>query len=209
MRTRTPLALVVAGGVLLTGCITGQRPTLVDEPASVVDDPAVLAVLDRLDTADDSTFTATYRIIPTSTTQTTEATVEVNGGDRRVTIGNVEYVTDGEHSRTCQDGAAGCVDFLDQARISDLQVTDEFWGDSFAARLRLDASRRVGFVEGDTGEFAGQPAACAIIPLPGPAEGAAEVKYCALDRGPLAQYIGADVSIELTSYIPNAGDISI
>ncbi len=209
MRTRTPLLLAGVACVALSGCITGERPTLVDEPATVIEDPSVLSVVDRLDAADSGRWTATYRIIPTLTGQTTEATVEVAGQARRITIGNVEYVTDGESSRTCEDGPDGCVGFIDNARISNLSVTTEFWGDAFAARLRLDASRRVGFTEGSDAEIAGMPAACVSIPLPGTGNVDPSVQYCALDQGPLARYYGADVSIEMTSYRQGAGDIEL
>ena len=101
------------------------------------------------------------------------------------------------------------LEFIDDAAVSDLNITNQFWGDAFAARLRLDASRRVGFTEGETAEIAGLPASCVRIPLPGTGETAPHVEYCALDRGPLARYFGADVSIELTSYTPDAADISL
>ena len=207
MRTRTPLFLVAAAGIVLSGCLTGERPTLVNEPATVIEDPSVLAVVDRLDAAGGGRWTATYRIIPTSTTETTEAMVEVAGGSRRVTIGNVEFVSDGESSRTCDDGPNGCVDFIDNARISNLNITNEFWGDAFAARLRLDASRRVGFTDSSTVEIAGMPASCVSIPLPGTGIDDPSVQYCALDQGPLARYFGADVTIDLTSYRQGAADI--
>lgn len=211
-RRSTILLTIVAAMLLLSGCITGERPTVISTPAAEIDDPAATSVLDRLERADRTTFTATYRIIPSSTGATTEATVEANDGDLRVTIGEVEFASDGEHSRTCRnsgDGATDCVDFLDDARISDLNITHEFWGDAFAARLRLDVNRRVGFTEAQVVDIAGRPAACVDVPLPSAGSEQASVRYCALDEGPLARYFGADVSIELTSYEPTAADLSI
>ena len=203
MSIRTALVALVAvcAGVTLTGCMTGERPTLVSAPLNEVTDPSALAVLERLNQADDAVFTATYEITPSTTGVPTEATVSVDEGRRRIEIGPVRYVVDGSTAETCVTTTGECVDFIDNARVSDLNITDEFWGDAFASRLRLDASRRVGFTSGRRLEIAGEPSACVDIPLPGVQSETANVTYCALDRGPLARYFGADVSIELTSFV--------
>ena len=193
---RVVLGTVLLAGATLGGCITGERPTLVERPA--VDDPAARAVLDRLSTASAAAFTATYEITPTSSGEARTATVVQADTRRQVTIGSVEFITDGTSNRTCTD--AGCVEFLDDARISDLNITHRFWGDAFAARLELDASRRIGFSAASDATIAGEPAACVDIPVPSASELSGIVQYCALDAGPLARYIGADVTIELVAF---------
>lgn len=200
----------IAGGVvvglsaltLLTGCITGERPTLIERPE--VDDPATQAVLDRLGTASTTEFTATYEITPTRTGQATPATVVQSGTRRRISVGGVDFISDGTVTRTCTNDDRGCVDFLDDARISDLNITHRFWGDAFQARLELDASRRIGFSEPSDELIAGSPAACVDIPVPTSSQLSGTVQYCALDAGPLARYIGADVTIELVEFTPSA-----
>ena len=190
-------AVLTAGMVVaLAGCITGERPTLIERPT--VDDPAARAVLDRLGTASAAEFTATYEITPTSTGETRTATVVQSGSRRQVSIGAVDYISDGTSNRTCTE--EGCVDFLDDARVSDLNITHRFWGDAFAARLELDASRRIGFSAASDATIAGEPAACVDIPVPSASELSGVVQYCALDAGPLARYIGADVTIELVAF---------
>lgn len=177
----------------------GERPTLSTTPldAGAVD-PAAVAVLDRLGRAASLEFTATYDIIPTSTGAATRATVVQDDGGRRVTIGDVTYVADGGTERTCVGDE--CVERLDDARVSDLNITHRFWGDAFAARLTVDSSRRTGFSEGSTATIAGHPAACVAVQVPAVLEVADSVQYCALDAGVLARYFGADVTIELTSF---------
>lgn len=192
--------LVIAGAVTLAGCFTGERPTLIDRPA--VDDPAAQAVIDRLGTAASGEFTAIYEITPTATGAVTTATVVQAGTRRRVTVGSVDFLTDGTVNRTCENNERGCVDFLDDARISDLNVTHRFWGDAFKSRLELDASRRIGFSEASDVLIVDAPAACVDIPIPGGSALSNIVRYCALDAGPLARYVGADVVIELIAFEP-------
>jgi hypothetical protein len=194
------VGLVALG--LLTGCITGERPTLLDRPA--IDDPAAQAVVDRLGTSSTAEFTARYEITPTLTNEPTLATVRQSVTRRRVTIGEIDFISDGTVTRTCENSDRGCVDFLDEARISDLNITHRFWGDAFQARLELDASRRIGFSEASDEMIAGYPAACVDIPVPSASQLSGTVQYCALDAGPLARYIGADVKIELLEFSPTA-----
>ncbi len=178
---------------LLGACVTGERPTL--EQVAQTDDPAAATVIERLERADSISFTATYDITPTSAAQPTTAIVRQLDNRRRVTIGDVDYVTDGGRSTTCLRATDECFDFLDDARISDLGITNRFWSDGFATRLTVDAARRVGFSEGTTETIAGRAAVCASVPVLG-----GDKLYCALDEGVLARYYGADVVIELTSY---------
>lgn len=209
MRQRPPfragwLRLVALGVVAATtsGCLTGPRPTLIERP--VLDDAGAETVVDRLRIASTLDFRATYDITPTLTGEVTRASIEQIGNDRDITIGDIHYVTDGTVSRTCYADDTGCVDFLDDARISNLNLTHRFWGDAFAARLELDASRRIGFSTSTNATIAGLPAACVDIPVPSTTEASGTVQYCALDAGVLGRYVGADVVIELTSFTPGA-----
>lgn len=186
------------------GCFTGERPTLITRPE--LDDPAAQAVVDRLGLAPTIDFSATYDITPTGTGEPTVASVTQLDGRRKVTIGNVTYLADGAVTRTCQSGDQSCVDYLDDARVSDLNVTHRFWGDAFAARLEIDARRRIGFSTAGNAVIAGFPAACVDITVPSTSELSGTVQYCALDAGVLGRYVGADVNIELTDFTPNPID---
>jgi hypothetical protein len=196
----------VASTLLLTACATGPRPSLVDEP--VVTDTVAQAVLDRLERSTSATFTADYEITPSLTGQATHATVMQSGAQQRVTIGNVDYFTDGTVSRTCAVGGTDCVDSIDDARISNLNVTSKFWGPSIVSRLELDSARSVDATTGRTDTIANRPATCADVHVPS-IDGVGDVTYCAVDDGVLARYSGADVSIELTSFVPSVDDAKL
>jgi hypothetical protein len=193
-------AVVVAIVVTATACATGQRPTLVEDP--VVDDAVAQAVLDRLDRSGGTTFTADYEITPSASGVPTHATVMQSGREQRITIGDVDYYTDGIVSRTCAVGGTECVDSIDEARVSNLNITSNFWGRSSATKLEVDAARSVDDSTGSTATIASRPATCADVHVPA-IGGVGSVTYCAVDDGVLGRYFGADVSIELTSFVPS------
>ncbi len=88
-----------------------------------------------------------------------------------------------------------CGGTLDDAAVSDLQVTHQFYDRSPATRLSADARRRIGPIEFSEAELAGRDAQCVSIPV----DGGSKV-YCVLDTGILATYQGPDVIIELLDY---------
>lgn len=200
------LVAVASLAVLLTGCALGPRPTLTGEVQ--VDDAAIDAVLERLDSASAATFTAVYTITPTIEGASPAIATVAHSALETYTVFtvdgvvSVEYVsTDGEQ-QTCAVGRSDCVlGPLDESRISNLGVSSSFWGPSTAQKVRVDGGRNLADARPGTETLAGQPATCAEIPVGGLA---IAVEYCALDAGPLAAYRGADATIELVSYSPSA-----
>lgn len=187
--------------MLLSGCMTGDRPTLAESPTTT-GDPAVDAVLERLDTAASATFTAGYDVLTKFGDASTTATVAQAPPTRRsVTIGQVRFLTDGATSATCRLDGGTCSDTIDAARVSDTQLTPDFYASSAAARLRRDAGARVDATSGSTTTVAGEAATCVTIPITGGSS-----TYCALDSGPLARLDAADVAIDMTTYSPAAAE---
>ena len=196
MLRRTTPALVAL--VALTGCALGERPTLV--AADVITDSATQTVAERLERAPVFGFTATYSITPSSSTDSTVATITSTAGGLTTQIGDVTYTTDAAgNTTTCQASGTDCTDGANEALISDLGITHRFWSSSARQRLVTDSARRIGTSTGTTDTIAGQFAACVAIKLPSSIESVGTVSYCALDQGLLARYIGADGTIELTS----------
>ena len=133
--------------------------------------------------------------------QTVEAIAQAAGDRRSITIENddraVRFIVDGTDARTCDLTTSECEAALNDARISDTQLSHSFYGPAFAQRLRADAERRIGDPVASTKEIAGQDATCVDVAVAGGTK-----TYCALDSGVLAEFLGADVTIELTGYSP-------
>jgi hypothetical protein len=192
-------ALVAVLALALSACFTGERPTLAEEPTPT-GDAAADAVLALLDTAGDATFTGEYEVLTRFGDITTPTTVAQEGRARRaVTIGSIRFIVDEAGTSTCDLAGGECTDSIDVQRISDLQLTTDFYAASAGARLRRDARLRAGETRASTETIAGQPATCVVVPVTG-----GESTYCALETGPLARLDAADLKIDLTSYAPTA-----
>lgn len=192
------IAAVLTAALTLVACATGPRPTLAD--TSEWDAPTGEAVVDALLTRfaglDAAVFTAQYSITNNFGPLTREAVVAHDAeGRRSITIGQVRYLLDTAGSRTCRLTTGECTEGAQDAAVSDLQVTHQFYARSAASRLRNDAARRVGPIDGYEAEFAGQSVQCASVPVTGGSK-----VYCVTADGPLATYQGPDVLIELTGY---------
>ncbi|HEU4842073.1 MAG TPA: hypothetical protein VFT09_11540 [Ilumatobacteraceae bacterium] len=187
------LAIVVTVGV--SGCFTGERPTLADGPV-MTGDPNVDAVLERLDQAPQAVFSADYDVLTRFGDVTRAASVVQAGPSRRsITVGSIRFLVEDSATATCDLETSVCTDTIDAARISDTQLAPDFYATSAATRLRRDANGRTGDTVASTAEIAGQPATCVAVPVTERIE-----TYCALDNGPLARIDAADVLIELTAY---------
>jgi hypothetical protein len=196
------LASIVALG--LTACATGQRPSFDDDdPAQqATGDPAVDAVLERLDRVGLEQFTADYTILTRlGGKESTATVVQADNSRRSITINDVRFIDGSGTAATCNLATAECEAIINDARVSDVQITHDFYGSSFARRLRVDAGRSLAPARGYTETIAGQPATCADVSVSGGTK-----VYCALDTGPLARYDGNDVVIELVSASPTPDD---
>ncbi len=198
--TRRPFRLLIASvltAAVLSGCFTGQRPSFEDEQP--LDEPtgneAIDAVLTRLDTADTATFSADYDILTKLGGLESIATVvHAPDGRRSITVNDVRFLINTGTDSTCDLVDDTCEAAINDARISDTQLTHDFYAGSFAQRLRVDADRRVGDPTGYEITQAGQQALCVDVPVTGGVK-----SYCAVEAGPLARYDGADQFIEMTA----------
>lgn len=200
----TIVAVLVTGlTVLVTGCALGERPTIEATPTAVgtmTGEPAIDAVLARLDAAPSAMFTTQYTTIAALDGTTTLVSVTQDGREpaatrRAVTIGDVRYITAPSGTSTCSVAAGTCTSGIDAARVSNTGVTPEFASGDMAKRLRRDAVARIGTPTASTTDLAGAPATCVDVPVTGGTK-----QYCAFADGALARYVGGDVTIDVTAY---------
>ena len=200
----TPRPFIAAGlaavvGLVLSGCITGQRPSFEDEqPAEgATGNEAIDAVLQQLDAAGSTTLTAVYEISAATGDDARAAVVIADDTRTSITVGDRRYLLENGAGITCDLTADECEASINDAHISNLQITHDFFGPAFAQRLRVDADRRIADPTGFEQSIAGQDAVCVTVPVTG-----GDKLYCALDAGVLARYQGADTLIDLIRYRP-------
>jgi hypothetical protein len=202
MRYRTAALGVL---IVLSGCFTGQRPSFTSEPfaaGSPSGDAAVDEVLSQLDAVNTGPYTAAYTVLTKFGNTTRPASVSVDADRRSVTVGDVRFLSTINSAQTCLlDTSDPCSSSLDPARISDTQITPDFYASDAAKRLRRSAQAKIGSTIPHTEQIAGQSATCVDVPVPGGTS-----VFCALTNGPLARLDDGAVAINLTEYEPEADE---
>jgi len=192
------IVLTALVALTLAACATGPRPNFdASDPADqATGDPAIDAVLERLDRVGVEQFSVSYTVLTRlGGLESTASVVQADNSRRSITINNVRFLDGVGTATTCDLATAECEAVINDARVSDVQITHDFYGSSFARRLRVDAGRSLSPARGYAETIGGQPAVCADVSVSGGTK-----VYCALDAGPLARYDGNDVLIQLVAY---------
>jgi hypothetical protein len=193
---RRAVLTAVAAAVGLAACATGLRPSFEsDQPSlSPTGDTAVDAVLERLDAVGIAQFTADYKVLTRlGGLNSTATVVQADNSRRSVTVNDIRFLNGTGNAATCNLTTSECEAVINDARVSDVQLSHDFYGASMARRLRVDAGRRIGDTSGYEITQGGRSALCVDVPVSGGTK-----VYCALENGVLARYDGADLFIELT-----------
>jgi len=131
------LLITALAALTLTACVTGPRPSFdADDPAEqATGDPAVDAVLDRLDRVGPEQFTAGYTILTRlGGIESTATVVQADNSRRSITINNVRFLDGVGTATTCDLATAECEAVINDARVSDVQVTHDFYAPSTPGR---------------------------------------------------------------------------
>jgi hypothetical protein len=188
----------LCSGTLLSGCFTGERPSISTDPfiaGSSTGDALIDAVLTKMDAVEQAppTFTAGYQVLTRFGNTTHQATVTVEGNRRVITVGDVRYVQTPSVVQTCVSGA--CTNGFDPARISDTSLTVDFYATDTAKKLRIDAAAKIGPTKQTVESIAGLDATCVAVQ-----QSNNVADYCVLDDGVLGRLDDADLQITLTSF---------
>jgi hypothetical protein len=184
--------------ILITGCFTGKRPSFPDPfpTGSPSGDPSIDQVLVQLDAVNDGPYTADYTVLTKFGNTTRPASVSVATARRSVTVGDVRFLTVNGSSQTCLlDKIDPCSSTIDPARISDTQITPDFYAADAAKRLRRGAIARIGTPTSHIENIAGQSATCVDVPV-----SRGTLVFCVLANGPLARLDDGAVAINLTQF---------
>jgi hypothetical protein len=133
-------------------------------------------------------------------TTTTSATVILDGKRRAIEVGSIRFVDTGDKQFTCTADAAtdeACSRGFDQARISDVGITTEFYAAEAATRLRRDALAQIASAVAHEEVIANQNATCVSVMLTG-----GTAIYCVLETGMIAKLDDGDVLITLGLFVP-------
>ena len=194
-----------ATALLLTGCFTGERPHFSTDPfgaGTPTGDAAIDAVLAKLDAVTHGPATAVYAVLTKFGNTTSSATVVLDGDRRAIEIGAIRFLDTGDQQYSCTidpatDAAAACTGGFDDASISDIGITINFYAAEAAKRVRRDAQARLADAVASQEVIANQDATCATITLTG-----GTVIYCALANGMIAKLDDGDVLITLGLLVP-------
>ncbi len=191
--------------ILLGGCFTGKRPSINTEPftaGSSTGNEAIDEVLHQLDLNNAGPFTADYTMLTKFGSVSRMGTVSVDHGRRSITVGNVRFLTVNDASQTCLlDKSDPCSGSIDPARISDTQLTPDFYAADAAKRLRRAAADLIGTPVLHVETIADQSSTCVDVPLAGGTS-----IFCVLPGGPLARLDDAAVEVFLTKFAPVADE---
>ena len=190
-------ALALVSAVLLSGCFTGQRPHFADDNpfdrGSPTGDAAIDAVLVKLDAVTAGPVAASYDVLTKFGNANRPASVQLDGSNRSIQIGEVRYIKTDTLDVTCTIGNnPPCVEGWKPEAISDTLLTVDFYAPATAARLRRDAAAALAPGVGSAETLAGLPATCVQVTLPG-----GTAKYCVLDNGLVALLDDGDVRVSL------------
>ena len=156
------IVLTASVALTLAACATGPRPNFdASDPADqATGDPAIDAVLERLDRVGVEQFSVQlHRADDVSAgLESTATVVQADNSRRSITINNVRFLDGVGTATTCDLATAECEAVINDARVSDVQITHDFYGSSFARRLRVDAARSLSPAHGYTETIGGQPA---------------------------------------------------
>lgn len=210
-RTLSPTLWVAAAALVLSACATGTRAELRPDLVTT-GDPAVDAVLERIGNLPTAVYRADYDVhLPFNDADVEVTTTQAEPNRRSLTIGDVRFIVEPGQSggRTCDLSNGECQTGIFPQRVSDVQMTNDFFGTSLTARLRRDAGLAIAPPAASTEEFDGATATCVEITLP-PPDSAPDVApvatYCVLDNGVLTRLTAADIEVTMTAYDDEADE---
>ena len=198
------LAIASLSALVLSGCFTGKRPTLMpDETVPAVSDAAIQEVIAILNSTPTSKFTIAYEVVTKFGDLHTAVTLAFDPSfGTSITIAEVRYIYSVNGTTlTCATITADCTPGIDESRVSDRQLVSTIFKKATIERLQQDARVAVGSAVASSEVIVNNDATCSAIPVVD-SNGATQSKtYCAFtDLGVMASMDTADLAITALSF---------
>ncbi len=202
------LASASIGALVLSGCFTGERPTLMPEKTvPAVSDAAIQEVITILNSAPTSIFTIAYEVVTKFGDLHTAATLAFDpSSGTSITIAEVRYIYLANGTTlTCSTITSDCAPGIDESRVSDRQLVSTIFKKATTERMQQDARVAVGSAVASDEVIVDNNASCSAIPVVD-GNGATQSKtYCAFtDLGVVASMDTADLMITALSFTASA-----
>ena len=198
------LASASISALVLSGCFTGERPTLMPhETVPTVSDTAIQEVVAILDSTPTSNFTIAYEVVTKFGDLHTAATLAYDSSfGTSITIAEVRYIYSVNGTTlTCSTITSDCTPGIDESRVSDRQLVSTIFKNATIERMQQDARVAVGSAVASSEVIVDNNATCSAIPVVD-SNGATQSKtYCAFnDFGVVASMDTADLAITALSF---------
>ncbi len=202
------LASASIGALVLSGCFTGERPTLMPEiTVPAVSDTAIQEVIAILNSTPTSNFTIAYEVVTKFGDLHTAATLAFDpSSGTSITIAEVRYIYLANGTTlTCSTITSDCAPGIDESRVSDRQLVSTIFKKATTERMQQDARVAVGSAVASDEVIVDNNALCSAIPVVD-GNGATQSKtYCAFtDLGVVASMDTADLTITALSFTATA-----
>lgn len=190
--------------LLLSGCFTGERPTLIpNETVPAVSDVAIQDVITILESTPSTAFTITYEVVTKFGDLHTAATLAFDAAfGTSITIAEVRYIYLANGTTlTCSTITSDCSPGIDESRVSDRQLVSTIFKQAAIERMQQDSRVAVGSAVASQEVVVDNDATCSSIPVVD-GNGATQSKsYCAFTQlGVIASMDTADLSVTALSY---------
>ena len=190
--------------LVLSGCFTGERPTLMpEETVPAVSDTAIQEVIAILNSTPIANFTVAYEVVTKFGDLHTAATLAFDPSfGTSITIAEVRYIYSVNGTTlTCSTITSDCAPGIDESRVSDRQLVSTIFKKAAIERMQQDARVAVGSAVASSEVIVDNNATCSAIPVVD-SNGATQSKtYCAFnDLGVVASMDTADLAITALSF---------
>lgn len=190
--------------LILGGCFTGERPTLVPtETIPTISDAAIQNVVTVLESDPTTVFTITYEVVTKFGDLYSAVSLAHDPGfGTSITIAEVRYIYSADGTTlTCSTITSDCSPGIDESRVSDRQLVSTIFKQASVDRMQQDSRVAVGSAVASQLVILDNAVTCAAIPVVDSNGATQSKRYCAFTQlGVIASMDTADLAVTAMSY---------